>query len=410
VEFALPDFAAPKAMDETALVGPIGAEETVATAALDPSSRGLSDVNARAPDAPRPPELAVPLVSTPVPAVGAARQETLYAATGIWQNAPLEPDTPTLIGLSDLFIGSIDNRDLSRDAVALPPVETLLTDVSLAALVSPTAHDTRFDLDARGLVKPTPDGALSPQGVMVYLGRPAVVPPKTPDRRDTRSGVNPALERLAGRRPRPRPANLAERSERSRFGGLTRQELATRRPRARPATAPSTLADTGADVAVIDENATARAVASSRRPPLRPVSFASLVPAPERSPVTSEPVSPPDQPAKPGHRTAVPPDRGRNGNVVASIAPRTVKPKVPSPATVTRRATVKNAINLRQVNLIGVYGTPSNRRALVRLPSGRYKKVKVGDALDSGRIVAIGDSELRYLKSGRNVVLKVPSG
>ena len=75
-----------------------------------------------------------------------------------------------------------------------------------------------------------------------------------------------------------------------------------------------------------------------------------------------------------------------------------------------KQATIKNAINLRQVNLIGVYGTPSNRRALVRLSSGRYKKVKVGDRIDGGQIVAIGDSELRYQKGGRNVVLRMPRG
>ena len=92
-----------------------------------------------------------------------------------------------------------------------------------------------------------------------------------------------------------------------------------------------------------------------------------------------------------------------------SVAPRTVTPKIPSSASVARQATVTNAINLRRVNLIGVYGTPSNRRALVRLANGRYKKVKVGDSLDGGRISAIGDSELRYQKSGRNVTLKIPS-
>jgi len=92
------------------------------------------------------------------------------------------------------------------------------------------------------------------------------------------------------------------------------------------------------------------------------------------------------------------------------VAPRTVTPRIPSSASVSRQATVRNAINLRDVNLIGVYGTPSNRRALVRLPSGRYKKVQVGDRIDGGRIVAIGDSELRYQKGGRNLTLTVPSG
>ena len=87
-----------------------------------------------------------------------------------------------------------------------------------------------------------------------------------------------------------------------------------------------------------------------------------------------------------------------------------VTPKIPSKNSVAKQATVKNAINLRQVNLIGVYGKPSSRRALVRLSNGRYKKVVVGDRIDGGKVSAIGDSELRYVKRGRNVVLKMPQG
>ena len=34
--------------------------------------------------------------------------------------------------------------------------------------------------------------------------------------------------------------------------------------------------------------------------------------------------------------------------------------------------------------------------------------VEVGDRLDGGRVAAISDSELRYVKGGRNVVLKSP--
>ena len=36
--------------------------------------------------------------------------------------------------------------------------------------------------------------------------------------------------------------------------------------------------------------------------------------------------------------------------------------------------------------------------------------VEVGDRLDGGRVAAITDSELRYVKGGRNVVLKIPEG
>jgi hypothetical protein len=63
-----------------------------------------------------------------------------------------------------------------------------------------------------------------------------------------------------------------------------------------------------------------------------------------------------------------------------------------------------------EVNLIGVYGTERDRRALVRLSNGRFVKVQVGDRLDGGRIAAIGRDELRYTKGGRNITLSVPSG
>jgi len=70
---------------------------------------------------------------------------------------------------------------------------------------------------------------------------------------------------------------------------------------------------------------------------------------------------------------------------------------------------VANAINLRELNLIGVYGTPNDRYALVRNPNGRYIKVGVGDRLDGGRVAAITASELRYEKRGRMVVLALPN-
>ena len=75
-----------------------------------------------------------------------------------------------------------------------------------------------------------------------------------------------------------------------------------------------------------------------------------------------------------------------------------------------RQATLENALPLRRMNLIGVYGSQGDRRALIRMPSGRYVKVAVGDRIDGGQVAAIGDGELRYVKGGRNVTLRVPSG
>jgi Tfp pilus assembly protein PilP len=83
---------------------------------------------------------------------------------------------------------------------------------------------------------------------------------------------------------------------------------------------------------------------------------------------------------------------------------------LPSSTSVARQATEKDVLKLRDVNLIGVYGSASSRRALVRLGNGRYQKVRVGDSLDGGQVAAIGEGELRYIKRGRNVVLRMPQG
>ena len=81
---------------------------------------------------------------------------------------------------------------------------------------------------------------------------------------------------------------------------------------------------------------------------------------------------------------------------------------IPSSASVARQATIEDAIRLSKINLIGVYGLPSDRRALVRLSSGRYVKVKVGDRIDGGTVARIDDSQLIYRKGSRNIALALP--
>ena len=82
----------------------------------------------------------------------------------------------------------------------------------------------------------------------------------------------------------------------------------------------------------------------------------------------------------------------------------------PSNALVRKQATLQRALDLRQINLIGVFGTKSTRRALIRLKSGRRVMVEVGDRLDGGRVAAIAKNELRYIKSGENITLSLPRG
>ncbi|MBE1296534.1 MAG: hypothetical protein GJ678_09900 [Rhodobacteraceae bacterium] len=314
--------------------------------------------------------------------LSAMEQAAQYAATGIWQAGPQIAEVPAVVDLDNIYVASIDHTNLSQDAVALPPQPDLQLDDAPDVVSSPAAAGSSIALDQRGLVEATPEGTVNPDGVMVYLGRPPVVPPPTPPREDPDAEAAAAaaeaeaarLETLSRLRPRARPANLTEQVERSQLGGRSRAELASLRPRARPATLKTDEEET--------QPATEQAVSTSLNPRQRPANFANIVDRAQRS-------------TTPAATAAAAP--------AASITPR-----IPSSASVSRQATITNAINLRKLNLIGVYGTAADRRALVRLPSGRYRKVQVGDRLDGGRVVAIGEAQLQYQKSGRNETLKIP--
>ncbi|WP_298848799.1 hypothetical protein [uncultured Ruegeria sp.] len=323
----------------------------------------------------------------PTPVESVARdpeaQQEIQSVTGINTTAPGALDVPVVVEPGELYLASLDKSDLSSDAVALPPALSFDTDDPFKPDVLPAVASTRFDLDEDGLVTPTPDGAMNPDGIVVYQGRPSKVPPETPVRFEEEPVIEEIDDRLAGIRPKPRPTDLVESFERGQLGGRSREELATKRPKARP--------ESLQVQPKVDETPTALAVVRVPRPKSRP---AGLAPAKTSASNSSNL----------GSTAALDQKSDDDG----SFQPKTVAPKIPSTASVARQATIDNAINLRRLNLIGVYGTPANRRALVRLPSGRYKKLKVGDRIDGGKVVAISDSELRYQKKGRNVTLAMP--
>lgn len=357
---------------------------------------GLTDEDAAVLDA-----LRTPLVvdETPEPSPDDVRAS--YAVTGIWPQAPDVPSPPPLVDIEDLYVTSIDPIEPAFDAVALPQVASFDKDLIFDAPASPAAAGTTFAFDARGLVIPTAAGTLNPDGVTVFAGAPPLRPAAFPSRDTPEVVADPVQTALAAFRPRTRPADLVENTERATLDGLTRSELAELRPPARPAPLPPATNAASASLVPLDggaaplaEQGSPRIEASNSelaqaaylRPGARPNNFGQIVERAQRTATAAAAVA------------------------TASIAPRSVAPNIPSSASVAREATLRNAINLRRVNLIGVYGTPSSRRALVRLSNGRYKKVQVGDRIDGGRVSAIGEGELRYQKSGRNVVLKMPKG
>ncbi len=310
-------------------------------------------------------------------------QIDIEEVAGTLVEAPDAPITPALISEDDLYLASIHNPDLSSDAIALPDQGSFDTDAAFERIPGPAIAGAQYELDERGLVVPTAEGALSPEGIVVYLGRPSKVPPEVPVRFEEEPVVDEVNQRLAELRPRPRPGNLVENFERTQLGGRSLEELAVVRPKLRPESlqvAPE-----------VDDTPTALAVVRVPRPKLRPARAVASASA---------------SGSNLGSTAAV----ASSNDEAGSFQPKSVAPKIPTTASVARQATIDNALNLRKLNLIGVYGTPANRRALVRLPSGRYKKLKIGDRIDGGKVIAISDSELRYEKKGRNLTLKMPRG
>ncbi|MEM7295433.1 MAG: hypothetical protein AAF330_02225 [Pseudomonadota bacterium] len=307
--------------------------------------------------------------------------EAFYADHGIWTRAPSLGPPPDASEIETFYMTSIDPVHLSADAVALPPV-TIGRDVRLARLASPLPLSQSFELDEDGLVIATPEGALSPDGHLVFASRPPIVPPSRPENLGPAIGASTAsIALLQNRRPLVRPEDLVENSERARFGGRSFDELALLRPQPRPQSAGELAAAQGIE-SEID-------IASSLRPAERPeqveVAAARALSSPPK---------------------AVEESSGSPVRAVAAAAPTRFTPSV---ASVARAATIDNALNLRRINLLGVYGTTSERRALVRLANGRRVQVEVGDRLDGGQVAAIGATELRYIKRGQNILLELPT-
>jgi len=352
-----------------------------------PDAEEQADIQLAALETPPPAtDAAGPMLNVPIVprALSPEEAQTTYAATGFWLRAPNAPRLPPIDAVDQIYVVSLDPSIKIFDAVALPDPGPMFEEPILSEPGLPPPAGLTFDIDERGVVRATPEGALTPDGLRVYAGLPPVVPPLRGRSEDPVTADDPAAPNpLQLFRPEARPNDIIEQRERATLRGISRQELEAFRPVQRPRTAQE-----DAELAEPDARATDQAVRASLVPVGRPRDMASIVSRTEE-----------ERPTQPIQTAAA-----------AAIVPQSVQPNVPSSANVAQAATVRNAINLNKISLIGVYGTPANRRALVRLASGKYLKVKVGDELDGGRVAAIGEDDLRYLKRGRNVTLKMPRG
>ncbi len=363
--------------------------------AFAPTAEDLSGTEAEALDQ---------TVADPGPEPNSPPAATALVGAGAdgWQSAPEAPvasPAPTDTGVD---IAAVDPVTASTDAFAmpLPGAPDRLPDAAQAPL-PPAGDGAEPTILTEGAASPSPPLAPPPGGVALNLDGDA---PDAADLDADDLAPTALAEALPAEiTPPERPEDLAERTERARFGGRTLAELAGLRPRARPASPQSDPS--------IDATPTDLAVARSPVPRQRPDDIDEVVTLARAA------LSPAPPAAAAAASTAGLSDAGQSAGATSTddepepeITTASAPPSLPTRAEVAREATIENAIRLGQVNLIGVYGSSSDRRALIRLPSGRFVKVKVGDRIDGGQIAAIGDDSLRYVKGGRNVTLTMPSG
>ncbi|WP_103334581.1 hypothetical protein [Pseudotabrizicola formosa] len=421
-------------------------EEAVGVAPVD----NLAEITPAPESAVAEPGAADPAVAEPVSAEPAPQ-------TGM-QDVVAEATQPDPANQDEIFLAGMDVPPALSDPLVLP-APAAQGDAPPAAQMPPPPFGTVYQFDADGRIVPTAEGIMTPEGVRLVAGPPSVVPPPRPaaaaalaetpaapaeaGNASTAAITSAVAEAtappadgdllpaqtfaadpaLANARPRSRPEGLAAQASGEDDASLAPAEdsrFASLRPRLRPAAIlaageaarqASESASLAVQMAVAeaasDGSISPLAVSVSRVPAPRPRDLSSAV---EAAVAAATRRAAPDvlasaSTAAPAARSGPAADEADDEPEVASAAPR-----IPTRANVAKQATFVNAINLSKINLIGVYGTQSNRYALVRQANGRYRKVGVGDNLDGGRVQAITASEVRYQKGGRMLALAMPKG
>ena len=378
---------------------------------------------------PAPPVVAdLPEETEPEPPLETAETETdgpAIVATLPPARAPAQ-DTPA----PEAETAEAVDEDQAAPEVALSEEPLPEDDLSLAlteTTEAPTTEDSTEEIaEVPASGDETPEIAADPT-TGDTTDEIAAAPEETPDAEplattpgdDTASALPQPTEfasALPDTPPAPRPTDFVLDLERETFGGRTRAELAGIRPPERPASAQRVAQD-----ALGNAPPSALAVANSPDPRLRPASMATIVAAARTERQRQQLAALETANTSNAVRAALD-DGGTATATTAEVeatdeaADEASNPRnsprmaIPSTGDVARRATIQGAIRLNRINLVGVYGLASDRRALVRLPSGRYVKVKIGDRIDGGTIAAISEDALVYRKGGRNFELNMPQG
>ncbi|TDQ55583.1 hypothetical protein EV658_1279 [Phaeovulum veldkampii DSM 11550] len=394
-----------------------------------------------------PAPIAQPLPTAPQPTVAVVPQSPAPAQVEMAEAAPSPAVPPSPAPEAAPEPRPLAQAPAAAQPMPFTPLAPPTQDMLLAALAPVVAPDTSplpaSPVPLPGTTPPTAEGVETAAGVMLFAGRPPVVTGPRPTAVSaaavaaataaTLPYADPALARF---RPKPRPEGLAPAASPAPAPTpipapveptppadattlqLDRPALAPPAGMARPRTRPQSVVETAraqaAAAAAVQaelDAASRLAVERSLRPMTRPQDFSGAV---ERALAAAAASAPPPPAAEPAptpepSRTAKAPEPPVEDEI-DEPEPTSAAPSIPTSASVARQATLTRAIDLGKINLIGLYGSSSDRRALVRMPNGRFVKVQIGDRLDGGKVAAIGDGKLTYVKNGKNIVLKLVTG
>ncbi len=66
--------------------------------------------------------------------------------------------------------------------------------------------------------------------------------------------------------------------------------------------------------------------------------------------------------------------------------------------------------HLPKTALIGIFGPPATLSALILMPKGETRSVKVGDNIGKGTVLAIGKDQVVLMRNGSQHILHLPRG
>ena len=187
--------------------------------------------------------------------------QELYKKNGIWQLSPLLEATKNIENKYHSFNPAIDKVPIFSDAPSISMDKSVYPEVPFRAPLSPTSPETKFALNAQGLVNPSIEGTLNSDGIMIYLGTTPVPARKRPFEQSLKQKEESKND-LKLNKPRLRPYSMVELQERIKSGQLPDLKSITQMPGKRTGLLEQKILD------VIKENInkTSVAVVSRARP------------------------------------------------------------------------------------------------------------------------------------------------